>query len=328
MPDNIMRYDRVLSNRGTEWHGKAIHLPLIDEGAMIDHEVIHEMKRSALVAVVDGEIHRSERDCLFSLKGGKPMLVSEVSRNYSHISPIEIWEMIKYSINPYGMEVVSAGTLEDRKKIFFSLRWEANDKEEDIVNVVSSFDTSTPLTVGACNFRVVCMNTFSWFFGSSGEKHKVYHRGNVASKMIEMGEFLDALVAQKTIVREWLDVMGVMEAEDALMQVAEATGLLTFPLREKSRTKSEHIISVRDEVIRNAQNGPGNSGETLADVFHGVTQTLTSGSVCLRSPYSAQFGGIDKVKSQILRGMVGEFLLNESSEISRASAEASEIIYA
>jgi hypothetical protein len=319
--NEIKEVDTTLSTEGTEWHGKAMHVPCIDRALLEEENILFRLFKSPVVSFMGEVVKESDRWLLWTKdKDDTPIPISEHTKEYMVITPDEIFSQIEGQLNGSGFRLSTAGTLSGKRKLYFSLERDYDGcvhpygaASRTFINVTSSFDASTPLTAGASNRKVVCGNTFNLFLMSGGDKHKVVHRIGNERKVLDFAEVIENLLSQEGIMKEFL---AEMSGEDISKYASEA-GLVAasaiipdLSARSSMMKKNRASLIVRS-VEKAAESGHGNRGETLLDAFNGVTDFFSN------SPYARSLDQFDSEK----RDFTTRLMIKSLVERDRISSE-------
>jgi hypothetical protein len=231
-------------------------------------------------------------------------------------------------------QITCAGSLEDRRKVFISVRLLAKGNAEFTVNgekfkanlnFLSSHDGSGSFFIFDSNTRVVCMNTFNMAMSnrlqSELRRHARHTKGNEMKIQAISSEIQGALAGREIFKTECEKLAKIKCSEDEAM--AFAVGLL-FP--EKREKPSNQVMESAQGIAAAFSRGDGNKGSNRYDLFNGVTQWFTRNTSRSDSDtYSSSFNGVgatrkgqafdilvdkDAFKATVQKGKAGLVLAN------------------
>lgn len=286
------KYDRVYSNEGTEWHGKAIQVNAIGDEEF--DSLSHEIKEVELNPVIDGvpvrfdnhklliaDVSNSRPDIVDANPNDRYVPLHIPKARYGVISNKQVIDCMKQSFKDLGVKVTTAGTLESLKKFFVSV--DIGECEQIInkeqfkcyVNFITSHDGTITMDAYDSVVRIVCMNTLNASREAAGQAgFKVYHTKNAQLAMDGMAELFNAILKGRANLREVMEYLAnhKCEANDALAMAAGYFCLETD--KEEIATRS---FNAAQGIADLYANGLGNSGRTLYDLANGATEYWSHG---------------------------------------------------
>jgi len=283
-------HDIVLSNKGTEWHDLATHLPVIGDDEVAP--LLFDIVESPALVMIDGvqtslenykvlvADHRSVRPDLVGSDALVPLHIPKAG--YKVISNREIWSVMQKSLRDLDCKVTSVCTLERGKKFAISADIGSSDlvinrdKFKANLNFVTSHDGTMAMETFDSAIRIVCMNTFQWSRNAAQDKFKVYHTKNANFALDGLGDLLN------TVLKGRAELIAVMEyladhACDPNDALAMAAGYFCVTTDAKDNKLATRSMNAAREIVNLFANGIGNAGRNLYDLVNGATEYWTSG---------------------------------------------------
>ena len=316
MPAGIYERDRQVG-KVQAWHG----LSIIEEG-LITRELAHpfEVIESPIYhKVTTPDVFGMNHDTYIESPDWKQLIASDdflpVGEPYGtsyHPSSVEtFWEIIRKGMGDTPYEVVSAGTVDNRCKVFASIKvsdgFRVGDREfKDFITLLDSYDKSTSLQARYSNVCVVCANTFAAVMNDGSTIGKAKH-----TAMIEMniGRLIDAIdkfvgtsaAFQAMLTEAYLKPCGRDEAR------AWVTGIET---RNADRV-TNGILQKTARIVELFESGKGNEGRTRLDAFSAMTDFHSNESTNRKGQnaqfYTSEFGSSAQVKSLVARSFAKDW---------------------
>jgi len=277
--------------------------------------------KSLVARSMDGELH--------------PLHIS--SQRYSIISNEMVWDTLSLALRGIDMpyKLTCAGTLCGLGWFFLSVAigdedggfMVGDDKYLGNLNFMTSHTGEITLVCMDSAVRTVCMNTCQASLrGSHSFKLKVQHRGNTVAKCEDMGNQINEVLLERQRFIEAMDQLRATPVADT--DIAPIIGGYFLKAAVNAGTDlsagfgtrtSNHINGIADL----ARHGRGNRGETLYDIFNGVTEYYTHGDgTGISTPvgqqvFSSEFGGAATRKVDFGRYLVDNDHLSVVDEATR-----------
>lgn len=242
------------------WHGLTKVVPHIS----FLNAFTYEIERVEIQECPDWSYFKCSDD---GLMAGVP-----VAKTYSTMSNSRFWETIHNSTGGAGFTVESAGTLFNRSRRFITVKLTDSTTDFTIggrtfrnrLSFLDSIDGSTNFYGVNSSVCVVCANTFSMALRDSKSefKFKVRHSKNFLPRIENMEKAIESFIGTSAQFRD-----AMKEAETFAVTQTEASQLFNGWLGVDS-TRSANTANRLTELFNN---GRGNSGRTLLDVFSAVT---------------------------------------------------------
>ena len=208
------------------------------------------------------------------------------SARYKSIENMKLVQAVCNSLDDEGIKytIQTLGTLKQGKLFFASIEI-ADDAERIIngdnflfyLNLLQSHDGSYAMTMFDSNMRVVCANTFKASLNDQGDLSiKIKKTSNADLRLEEAGK----TVANIYIGRDQFVYMMKRFAEVAC-DTKKAEQLISAYKGINMDTNTIFSTRAFNQVVDIAhlhENGIGNKGETLYDLFNAVTEYYTSGN--------------------------------------------------
>lgn len=190
-----------------------------------------------------------------------------------HPSSISMfWEVIRKGMGETPHQIISAGTVDNRQKVFASIKvsegFRIGDREfKDYITLLDSFDKSTSLQARYSNVCVVCENTLMAVMRSGSTVGKAKHTLMIEENVGRLIEAIDAFVGTSASFQAMLT-----EADQVHCSRDEAKAWLTGI---EGRNMTELTNGLRQKSARMAElfdSGRGNQGRTRLDCFSAFTE--------------------------------------------------------
>ena len=228
-------------------------------------------------------------------------------------------KMLQDAMGGTGHEMVSAGSIRNRGRVFVSFKLKgmevfeaAGRKFSAFLNAGNGHDRSSVLWMNTSNGCPVCDNTFTIemvrvenrdLSGSQTEESddlsvSQRHTKNIKVKLPEWSKMVDkAIGVQGKFQAEFNRLAsipcGITDAESLF------TGFLAGEKAESVSTRTENRVT---ELVRLFNVGKGNNGETMADAFSAGTDYFSHNSVGdnrEKQFLSSEFGASGRAKSEL-----------------------------
>lgn len=304
MSHQIEETDLTFSTEGKEWHGLAVHVPVIDAETikpLLFPFIEGEPSVSIETGAYDGDGNpvmetvrvegfktiladlRGRDDLSQGLRRFQPLHTPKDS--YRVISNAEVWECVQKSIEGLGVKIVTAGTLDNCKKFYVSvelegskdLRTASGDKFQAILNFLTSHDGSINLLAKDWMHRVVCANTFGWCAAYEGGAVavRVPHTKNAGIQIDNLGAYLNTVLHGRQKIMEAMSYLETVKMESPSQAAYVSAAFLNGPDADELSTRTfNRAVTIRDLAVA----GKGNHGKTRADMFNGLTDYFTNGA--------------------------------------------------
>lgn len=317
------------------WHGKTKIVDVVTKDNSMPFEII-ESPIYYKVQKPHDSIPDFMQDVMIESPEFKQLIASDdflpigdpYGQSY-HPSTVEtFWKVIAKGMEEVPFEIVSAGTVDNRCKLFASLKvtdgFRIGDRQfNDYITVIDSYDKSTSFQTRYTNICVVCANTFAAAM-RAGEavgkaKHTLNLDVNIERLIIAMRAFLGTSKQYQEVLQNASDTpCSADEARAWLIGIeGRNANSLTNGLKQKGARMMELFTG-----------GRGNTGASRLDAFSALTEFHTHESSNRKSEgsqgYSSEWGTSAQVKTLAISGLDanwnhhrkhGERLLNEDKAL-------------
>lgn len=287
------------------WHGQTNIVDIVTRDNSMPYEVIeapiqYKVFENIESFPVEKIIEDPEYKRLIASDDLKP-IGEPFAKSYCPGSIAGFWEIIRKGMGETPYEIVSAGTVDDRCKLFASIKvsegFTIGEREfKDYITLIDSFDKSTSLQARYSNVVVVCANTFQAVMTSGSTIGKAKH-----TALIEMniGRLIDAIN----------DFVGTSAKYKAIMQRAheapcvrdEARAWIAGIQGRNTGNVTNGILQKTARITELFDNGLGNSGRTRLDAMQALTQFETHESSNRKGSgaqkYSSEWGSSAQTKT-------------------------------
>lgn len=297
MSHEIEEHDRVFSVEGTEWHGLAEQVELIDRETA--SPILFPIRESvgAKFVLDDGtEISgigskgifadlRSRNDA--RLPEGMLQL-STMGEGYGVIENGAIWDAMANAFAGTGVKhhVTTAGTLGNCGKFFVSValtgeeKFKVNgDEFAAYINFITSHNGALSCMAYDSFIRIVCMNTLRWSMEAAhAAQFYVKHTKNASVQLENLSKFLAEIFAGRDVFKATVERLAGMPCS-----LSEAENFIKGYLARVNNVKKGMELSTRSknvgiELVSLFQAGQGNKGVTMNDLLNAGTECWTSGT--------------------------------------------------
>lgn len=222
------------------------------------------------------------------------------------------WEIINKGMGTTPFQIISAGTVDNRQKVFASLKvsdgFRVGDREfKDYITLLDSFDKSTSLQARYSNICVVCQNTFQANMSSGNQIGKAKHTQMIELNVSRLIEAIDQFVGtskayQETLQRAHNTPCSRDEARAWLtgIESRNLSGMLTNGMKQKTARQVELFDA-----------GLGNSGRNRLDALSALTEFHTRESSNRKGPdaqyMSSEWGASASIKTLAVSGFESDW---------------------
>ena len=246
-------------------------------------------------------------------------------KSYHPSSIKAFWNVVEKGMGDTPYEIISAGSVDDRRKIFASLKisegFRVGDREfKDYINIIDSFDKSTSFTTRYNNVCIVCANTFNASMNSGQEVGKAKHTLNLDVNIERLIKAMNAFTSTSSDYKTLLT-----EADSTPCSRDEARSWLMGVEGRNAKIATNGLRQKSARMVELFDQGKGNQGRTRLDALSAVTDFHSNESTN-RKEGNAQFMTSEFGSSASLKQLVvsnfrqdwgkyvshGESLLNEA----------------
>ncbi len=285
------------------------------------------------VALGDSTYVETGSQQLFALDDNLP-IGPAVNDTYGMVSNSEMWDVIETGLAGTTHKIVSAGSVEDRTKVFVSVEMgngeitAAGRKTSAVLNFLWGHGGKLAVKAKTGFTVVVCANTLAVALREKGEFNLGFkHTKNAKSKLEGMAE---------AVKRHFAKVEEFVKINDRLADVACTdsrareifTGLIMRPAKlsdfepAKMSTRSANQVDALVELFSNKKQG--NDGINFADLLNAVTDYYThansGGDDKWRQFVSSEFGAGQSAKEDFYR-LLGGTVSDKAGDKAQADAE-------
>ncbi len=287
MAHGITENDTMFSVKKRPWHGLGTivnEAPSIDEGiklAGLDWLVEKEpiWTESGVKCPSNFAISRE-------LPGGEKIVLGVVGEQYQPLQNIESFKWFNPFIESGLVELETAGSLFQGKKIFILAKIKAEnlvvsdgDEIERFVLLSNSHDGTTAVRVGYTPVRVVCNNTLTLAHSSQGSKLiRVRHTNQVQNNLVEIRETMD-LVNQQFLAT--VEKFRYLAKRDIVKSDLERYVNQVFSIQKLEESLSEEEMPERKsrllgriEELFESGRGSKLAGKTMWGAYNAVQEYL------------------------------------------------------
>lgn len=302
--------ERDIQSAATQaWHGKTNIVDVVTRENSMPYEVL-ESPISYIVqkpceitglmediTLIDPEYKRLIASDDF-LPIGEPY-----AESYHPSSIAAFWEIIRKGMGDTPYQIASAGTVDNRCKLFASIKvsegFRIADREfKDYITLIDSFDKSTSLQARYSSICVVCANTYAMVMNSGNQIGKAKHTAMIDLNIQRLISAIDGFA-------------GTSAANKVMLQKAFTTPCS----RDEARAWISGIEGRNSDVLTNGmlqktarmielfETGRGNEGRTRLDAFSAVTDFHSNESTNRKGDgaqsYTSEWGASAQTKNLV-----------------------------
>lgn len=334
MAANITERDRQCSKEQA-WHGLTTIVDIVTKENSMSFDVI-ESPIYYKVQKPHDSIPDFTQDVMIESPEFKQLIANDdflpIGEPYGasyHPSTVEtFWNVIAKGMEEVPFEIVSAGTVENRCKLFASLKvtdgFRIGDRQfSDYITVIDSYDKSTSFQTRYSNICVFCSNTFQAAMHAGTAVGKAKHTlnldVNIERLIVAMRNFLGTSKVYQEVLQNASDTICLADEARAWLTGIEGrnTDAMSNGLKQKSARMMELFVG-----------GRGNTGATRLDAFSALTEFHSHESSNRKGEgsqyHSSEWGTSAQVKTLAVSGLEcdwnrhrkhGERLLNEDKSL-------------
>lgn len=309
MAHNIGKRDQQTGVK-LAWHGLT---NVVENITRENCGIVYGMKTQPLYIRRDDEWHEIEARQIVSQDDGLPV-GRPVSDSYKMIANSEIWDAVGGAIEGTQHKVVSCGTVLNRSLGFVSVKVSddfiaAGRATQSVLNVLWGHGGNKGVVARSGFTVVVCQNTYNRAMTERSD-FKLSMRHTTNANVLDLGRAIEAHIGVQAEFRMAMNELHEMPATEETAKRIYA-GLLAeeTPNTAAGKTRISNVVDCMTELFRT---GKGNKGETMADVFNGLTDYYSHG----RNPanpwkqfVSSEFGSGANHKTQAMDVMINTYRL-------------------
>lgn len=289
------------------WHGETHIVEKVTKENSMPYEVIESPIYYKVPDEVLG-IEQGESDYIVS-PNMKQLIASDdflpigqpYGKSYQPTSIGTFWNVIEKGLQGIDYEVVSAGSVDSRGKIFASLKlhggFNVGDREfKDYITVVDSFDKTTAFKVLYTNVCVVCANTYAMALNAGGEVGRAKHTVNVEDNIHRLIGSIKSFMNTSAVNHKKLQ-----EAHQTPCENDEARSFLMGLETRTSTNITNGMVQKNARMMELFNHGKGNQGKTRLDAFSAYTEFHTHESSNRKGKgsqsYTSEWGSSARLKA-------------------------------
>ncbi len=268
------------------WHGLT---NVVDRVNYENSGIMYGMEMNQLQYLdPDGNVQKIDRYQLTAtddnLAIGNP-----VTEKYQMFENSQIWDMISNALSGTDHEIESIGSVNDRSICFTSVKiadnfTAANREHKPYLNIGWGHGGVMGVVAKTSIHCIVCQNTFNASMSEKSDfRVKMKHTKN--ANLMDLSDAIDSHIGVAAEFENALNSLGEQECSNERAGDLYLGHLLGQQADKRVTTRQANVVTRMKELFRT---GKGNSGETLADCFNGLTDYYTHESS----------GGIEKAQKQ------------------------------
>ena len=244
------------------------------------------------------------------------------SHSYEILQNTDVWQTMELAMDEVDLphKISCTGSLQSFSKFFISV--EIGDGDGFVVNgdrfhghlnFLTSHNGSLALRILDSIIRVVCANTYQAALdGNKNINFTVRHKKNAKQNAKRIAKHIGRILQGRVRFTEEMEELASVKVADSDIEAVVAGYFLNlaFEKGEKLEDFSTRTRNQIDGIAQLARHGRGNSGQTLYDVWNGVTEYYTSGDGVGKTTsegsraYSSEFGTGATRKQELTRYLV------------------------
>jgi hypothetical protein len=195
--------------------------------------------------------------------------------SYTPSSIAMFWEIIRKGMGDTPYVIHSAGSVDNRGKIFASLKVSegfevAGRKFDDYITILDSFDKSMSLTAKYTNICTVCNNTFMATLGSGQTIGKAKHSQMLELNVSRLTDAIDQFAGTSNLFKAMLQ-----HASEKPCSKDEAKAWSAGIHGRNMDRGSNGLTQKAARIGELFESGKGNVGQTRLDAFQAFTEFET-----------------------------------------------------
>jgi len=227
------------------------------------------------------------------------------AKSYCPSSIAQFWEIIRKGMGETPYKVVSAGTVDDRCKLFASIKvsdgFHIGEREfKDYITLIDSFDKTTSLQARYSSICVVCANTYAMVMNSGTQLGKAKHTAfidlNVGRLIDAINAFAGTSASNKAMLQRAYQTPCSRDEARAWITGLEGRNAPASGLTNGMLQKTARMVELFDQ-------GRGNQGRTRLDAFSAVTDFHSNESTNRKGDgaqhYTSEWGASAQVKNLV-----------------------------
>jgi len=239
--------------------------------------------------------------------------------SYHPSSITGFWDIIKQGMGDTPHQILSAGSVENRSKIFASIKltdgFKIRDREfTDYITLLDSFDKSTSLWALYSNVCVVCSNTFNAAMSAGKTIGKAKHTAMLDVNVQRLIDAIDAFAGTSASFQQMLG-----RAVETPCARDEARAWITGLEGRNADRMTNGMLQKTARMMELFETGKGNEGNTRLDAFSAVTDFHSHESSSRLSKanqwHSSEFGSSAQTKTH----MASRFEADWSANVRRGT---------
>jgi hypothetical protein len=264
----------IQAGKEQAWHRLTKVFPVINR----ENSMPFEVRETPICYKVPGGPFEQERiiedpDWKILLATDDNLPVGDPYGSTYHPTSIDgFWKVIEQGMGETPYEVISAGTTDNRGKVFATIKvtegFRIKDREfKDYVNILDSFDKSCALTACYSTICTVCANTFAANLQSGNVLGKAKHTALIDVNIQRVIDAIDSFVGTSAYFQHLLT-----NADETPCSRDEARAWITGLECRNTGNLTNGIRQRTARIIELFDGGKGNSGRTRLDAFQGLTE--------------------------------------------------------
>jgi len=258
------------------WHGLTNVVDVVTREnshpyEVVEAEVYHKVKRPNDFGVIE-EVFIEDPEFKRLVATDDWMPVGDPYGSSYHPSDIsKFWEIIRLGFGDTPHQILSAGSVENRSKIFASIKvsdgFRIRDREfTDYISLIDSFDKSTSMWALYSSVCVVCQNTLKMAMASGNTIGKAKHTAMLDVNVQRLIDAIDAFAGTSATFQQMLN-----QAVQTPCSRDEARAWIVGLEGRNADRMTNGLLQKTARMVELFEMGKGNEGNSRLDAFSAVT---------------------------------------------------------
>jgi len=173
----------------------------------------------------------------------------------------------------YGLAMKGGARIAIQAKLNQGFTVNGDDRTDLYITMINSHDGSSGLRVMMTPIRLFCMNQLSKAKKQAVENINIRHTTNSDIMLVNAMQVFGGVLSDFKLFKERAEIMA-----NKFVDTAMVNAFLDSVVGEEIEQKGERVPAVNDKretITRLFEEGMGNKGETLWDLYNGVTEYTT-----------------------------------------------------
>ena len=311
----IEETDRVFSTVGTEWHGLAEMVEIIDRETISTEILWPLLTGQHIVCEIDGAnvdlpdnqvIIADWRNRTDLPEGMRRLEALHVPKNrYFAVDNGTIFDAMQEAATACNGVIATAGTLRGGKEFFVSIGLTEGDTIDicgdthlRYANIVTSHDGTKEIFPHLSMVRIVCANTVRASLESAEQLITIRHTQAAEGQIVNMPRMFENMIKASEIYKGRMEALAEVKASEGFQRELIAGYLALENNVKPGQPLATRSMNAVNEIARLASDGRGNAAHrtTLYGLANGATEYWSEGDgtgrggASFKKAYSSNMG--------------------------------------